>query len=208
MHTGSERVVDKKNTDSCACRVPPLERRSLLKLLVGAMLGLDLAPRALAQAADPAGARPQPGDRLVFADGARKGEVISVADIPPGGPQVSAFALDPVGKRIRDGSRLARVLLVRSDPASLSAETRNRAAEGVAAYSAICTHQGCEVGAWEAQAQFLWCPCHDSKFDPRDNGRVVGGPAPRRLAALPLKLVDGALTVAGGFTGPVGFQNR
>src|SRR5258707_297572 len=33
-------------------------------------------------------------------------------------------------------------------------------------------------------------------------------PAATRLAALPLKLVDGALTVAGGFTGPVGFQNR
>jgi Rieske Fe-S protein len=145
---------------------------------------------------------------MVFADGPRQGEVISIADLQPGGPQVQALALDPRSQLIRDGSRLNKILLVRSDLDSLGQETRSRAAEGVAAYSAICTHQGCEIGAWDDQAKLLWCPCHDSKYDPRENGRVVGGPAPKRLAALPLKTVDGVLTVAGGFTGPVGFQNR
>jgi rieske iron-sulfur protein len=191
-----------------ACCAPPLERRAALKLALGVMLGLDLAPRAIAQGADQRSARPQPGDQLVFADGTRKGEIISVADIPPGGPQVGAFAREPNSRLVRDGSRLNKILLVHSDPASLGEDTRPRAVQGIAAYSAICTHQGCEVGTWDAQTKFLWCPCHDSKFDPRDNGRVVGGPAPKRLAALPLKLVDGVLTVAGGFTGPVGFQNR
>jgi len=179
-----------------------------LKWALGVVLGLDLVPDAIAQNVDPRGMRPQPGDQLVFADGTRNGEIISVNDVQPGGPQVNAFAFEPRSKLIRDGSRLNKILLVRSDPESLSDETRARAAEGVAAYSAICTHQGCEVGTWESQTKLLWCPCHDSKYDPRDNGRVVGGPAPKRLAALPLKLVDGALTVAGGFTGPVGFQNR
>lgn len=198
----------------CVCCLQPLERRTALKVALGVMLGLDLAHRAIAQGmdeaqgADQGSARPQPGDRLVFADGARKGEIISVADIQPGGPQVNAFALEPIARLIRDGSRLNKILLVHSDPASLSEETRKRAVDGVAAYSAICTHQGCEVGTWDAQTKLLWCPCHDSKFDPRENGRVVGGPAPKRLAALPLKLVEGALTVAGGFTGPVGIQNR
>jgi len=172
------------------------------------MLGLDLVPDAIAQNIDLRSIRPQPGDQLVFADGTHKEEIISVADIEPGGPQVHAFAFDSRSKLIRDGSRLNKILLVRSDLESLGEETRARAVEGVTAYSAICTHQGCEVVAWESQTKLLWCPCHDSKYDPRDNGRVVGGPAPRRLAALPLKLVDGALTVAGGFTGPVGFQNR
>jgi rieske iron-sulfur protein len=196
----------------CVCCVQPLERRAALKLALGVMLGLDLAPRAIAQgtdqSADQSSARPQPGDQLVFAEGTRQGEIIALADIQSGGPQVNAFALEPRNKLIRDGSRLNKILLVHSDPESLSEETRKRAVQGVAAYSAICTHQGCEVGSWDAQTKVLWCPCHDSKYDPRDNGRVVGGPAPKRLAALPLKLVDGVLTVAGGFTGPVGFQNR
>jgi Rieske Fe-S protein len=201
-------IVDAKGSAGCACRGRPLERRTALKLALGMALGLDMAPRALAQDAGPAGARPQAGDQLVFADGRRKGEVIAVADVAPGGPQVNAFACDPRSKLIREGSRLNKILLVRSDPESLGEETRKRAVEGIAAYSAICTHQGCEVGAWDARAKFLWCPCHDSKFDPRDNGRVVGGPAPRRLSALPLTLVDRVLTVAGGFSGPVGLQNR
>ena len=193
---------------ACDGGIQPLERRTALKLALGVMLGLDLAPDAIAQNVDQRSVRPQPGDQLVFADGTRKGEIISVADLQPGGPQEFAFAFEPHGKLVRDGSRLNKILIVRSDPESLSDETRTRAVEGVAAYSAICTHQGCEVGTWDAQTKFLWCPCHDSKFDPRDNGRVVHGPSPKRLAALPLKMVDGVLTVAGGFTGPVGFQNR
>jgi rieske iron-sulfur protein len=56
------------------------------------------------------------------------------------------------------------------------------------------------------EAQRLMCFCHYSQFDPKDGARVVEGPAPRRLAALPLKLADGVLTVAGGFIGRVGFQ--
>jgi rieske iron-sulfur protein len=190
------------------CRIQPLGRRTALKLALGVVLGLDLAPNAIAQNVDARNARPQPGDQLVFADGTRKGEIISVADIQLGSPQVYAFALEPGAKLVRDGSRLNKILLVRSDLESLSAETRSRAVEGVTAYSGVCTHQGCEVGAWDSETKLLWCPCHDSKYDPRENGRVVGGPAPKRLAALPLKMVDGVLTVAGGFTGPVGFQNR
>ena len=192
----------------CDCSTQLLERRTAFKFALGVMLGLDLVPDAIAQGVDLRSTRPQPGDQLVFADGTRKGEIISVADIQPGGPQVPAFAFDSRSKLIRDGSRLNKILLVRSDLESLSAETRSRAVEGVTAYSAICTHQGCEIGAWDSESKFLWCPCHDSKYDPRENGRVVGGPAPKRLAALPLKMVNGALTVAGGFTGPVGFQNR
>jgi hypothetical protein len=36
---------------------------------------------------------------------------------------------------------------------------------------------------------------------------VVNGPAPRRLPALPLKIVDGAPVVAGGFVGRPGFES-
>ena len=44
------------------------------------------------------------------------------------------------------------------------------------------------------------------RSDPSDGARVVGGPAPWQLAALPLKLVDGTLIVAAPFEGRVGFQ--
>ncbi len=50
------------------------------------------------------------------------------------------------------------------------------------------------------------CMCHNSEYDPRQGALVVFGPAPRRLAALPLALADGALTVAAPFVGKVGAQ--
>ena len=45
-----------------------------------------------------------------------------------------------------------------------------------------------------------------SEFDLTESARVLNGPAPRRLPALPLKVVDGAPAVAGGFVGRPGFE--
>jgi Rieske Fe-S protein len=81
------------------------------------------------------------------------------------------------------------------------------AADGVVAYTAICTHSGCEVVDWLADERLLYCSCHSSKFDPKDGARVVDGPAPRSLPALPLKVVDGRLVVAKPFTSRVGFES-
>jgi len=97
-------------------------------------------------------------------------------------------------------------MLLRLDPGTLTADTRARSADGVVAYTSICTHTGCDVDTWMAAEQLISCPCHDSVFDPRDGGRVVDGPAPRVLPALPLKVVDGKLVVAGPFSAPIGFQ--
>jgi rieske iron-sulfur protein len=117
-----------------------------------------------------------------------------------------AFPIDPQSKIVRDGSRLNQVLLIRLDAEAFVEDTKARSALGIVAYSAICTHAGCEVSDWLAQTQMLMCFCHYSQFDPKDGARVVDGPAPRRLAALPLKVVDGVLMAAGGFSGRVGFQ--
>jgi rieske iron-sulfur protein len=185
-----------------------INRRTAIKMALGLALAVELAPRADAEDTDARSMRPQLGDRLVFAEGERRGAIISAADIQIDGPQLPALPLDPRSGLIRDGSRLNKILLVRLSPESLSEETRRRSVDGVVAYSAICTHQGCEVGAWDADSKNLWCACHDSKYDPKDGARVTGGPAPRRLATLPLKSVDGVLTVAASFTGPVGLQNR
>jgi len=101
---------------------------------------------------------------------------------------------------------LNRVLLLRFDVESLDPATRALAADGVLAYSAICTHTGCDIGTLLADEQVLYCECHESKFNPKDNARVTDGPAPRSLPALPLTVVDGQLIVAGPFTSRVGSE--
>lgn len=114
--------------------------------------------------------------------------------------------MDPASQTIRDGSRLNLLVVARFDPATLSEETRANAADGVVAYSAICTHQACFVSMWEDENRTLFCSCHASEFDPRNDAEVVAGPAPKQLAALPLKIEDGRLLVGGPFKGPLGVQ--
>jgi cytochrome b6-f complex iron-sulfur subunit len=65
--------------------------------------------------------------------------------------------------------------------------------DGVVAYSAVCTHDGCTVG-WDADAGQISCPCHGSRFDPAD-GSVVNGPARSPLPAVPVTVdeADGVL---------------
>lgn len=127
-------------------------------------------------------------------------------DIPRDAAPFLAWPMEPTAKVVRNGSRLNKVLLVRLDPATLVGATRERAADGVVAYSAICPHAGCEVSVWAAEQKTLECSCHYSHYDPRDAAAVIDGPTPRSLAALPLKLADGKLVVAKPFTGRVGIM--
>jgi len=176
-----------------------IERRTLLKAGISAGIGLSLTPElALGQDG------PKPGDLLVRVGDPMK-YPLSPGEIKRGAKPVIAWAMDPQDETLRNGSPLNRVLLVRLDPNNLAADTRSRAADGVVAYTAICTHADCLVDDWLADEQVLHCACHSSKFDPKDSAKVVGGEAPRPLAALPLKLDDGQLVVAGPFTAAVGF---
>lgn len=147
---------------------------------------------------------------LVFSEGDREGGVIAPADLPLGGPPVHAWPKDPATSVVRSGSRLNEILIIRLDPAELDEQTRARAVDGIVAYSAICAHAGCPVTAWVksdvGDKEVFKCMCHNSEYDPREGAQVVFGPALRRLAALPLALNDGSLTVAGAFIGKVGGQ--
>jgi Rieske Fe-S protein len=165
-----------------------------------------LAPRARAddQEDDPARSeRPKEGDQFVFLGGDREGEVIAPADIPVGGPLVFAYPQIPATKQPRDGSRLNQVVFVRFDPASYSDEERPHTVEGIAAYSAICTHAQCTVTLLTPK-ETIRCFCHNSEYDPRQSCKVVFGPAPRPLAILPIRITDGQLEVAGPFMSKVG----
>jgi Rieske Fe-S protein len=109
---------------------------------------------------------------------------------------------------VRNGSPVNLVILVRVGSDGLNEETRERSADGVVAYSAVCTHQACPVNMWSKDKKALVCSCHGSTFDPKNGAEVIFGPAPNPLAALPLKSEHGLLIVAGGFVGAVGRQSN
>src|SRR2546428_6309906 len=143
------------------------------------------------------------GDLLVWIEGESR-RALDPKDVPLGGPPLLAWPMDAADKTVRKDSRLNKILLLRLDPSTLVGATKDRAAESVVAYSAICPHAGCEVNVWAAEQQTLECSCHYSHYNPREGASVIDGPAPRALAALPLKIVDGKLAVAKPFTGRVG----
>ena len=172
-----------------------MNRRVLLLAGVGLALGQT----------DPSSNRPRAGDLLVKSGDTNK-KPLTPQDLQIGAAQTLAWPMDPADGTVRSGSRLNQLILVRLDPETLSAETRARAADGVVAYTSICSHTGCDVDDWEPTRRLLACQCHSSQFDPGDGAKVIDGPAPRPLPALPLKVVDGKLVVAQPFTGPITFE--
>jgi rieske iron-sulfur protein len=184
---------------------PCCTRRALLG--GAAALGVLLPLGALAQEPDPATKlRPQPGDRLVFADGDRTGQPLAPADLAPGAAPISAWPKEPAAKLVRDGSRLNLVRVLRVEPGELSAKAAESAADGIVAYAAMCSHAGCDVLGWSAESHHLVCPCHGSEFAALDAAAVAKGPATKPLAMLPLRVEGNELVVARGFTRAVGFK--
>lgn len=62
----------------------------------------------------------------------------------------------------------------------------------VVVYSGHCPHLGCGL-RWNRDAQQFECPCHRGTF--ALDGRVLGGPPPRPLDTLPVKIEGGRLLV-------------
>jgi Rieske Fe-S protein len=62
-----------------------------------------------------------------------------------------------------------------------------------AAFSAICTHQGCTVV--EVRDGTINCPCHGSQFKVAD-GSVARGPAGRGLRAVDITVDGSTITLA------------
>jgi rieske iron-sulfur protein len=180
------------------------ERRALLKGAAGLAVAWMTPLRAATQEAQ--AARPAVGDLLVTV-GDEAATPLTPENITSNSPTL-AWPMRPEGSVVRSGSRLNRIVLVRVDPAGLSERTRAAAADGIVAYSAVCTHTGCEVGAFLGDEHALYCDCHQSKFNALDRGQVLDGPAPRPLPALPLRVVEGRLEVAGPFTARPGSEQE
>jgi len=180
----------------CAADAVDAPRRRMIRIAaVGLAAPLAVTTRPAVAAVS--------GDRLVEEDAEGAPVPLRVADLKPGQPML-AYPFDATSGKRRDETRLNKVVLVRLPEAEMSAETRARAAGGVVAYSAICTHQACDVKTWLSKEKVLVCFCHSSKFNLFDDGKVVAGPASRALPFVPLKLDGDQLVVAGTFSADPG----
>jgi len=70
-----------------------------------------------------------------------------------------------------------------------------RTKNGVFAYSATCTHQGCTV-AYQSSKKSLYCPCHGAEFDPFKNGGVITGPTRDALPTVKVKITGDWVVLA------------
>ena len=106
------------------------------------------------------------------------------------------------------------LVLVRLPPEDLELPSGNAGydADGIVAFSKICTHAGCAISLYRTPTfaptepkPALVCPCHYSTFDPATGGTVTYGPAGRKLPMLPLEVdARGDLRARGNFDEPVG----
>ena len=189
-----------------------LSRRELLKCTCGFAGAAALASVGGSLNAFAAGgAMPKPldkgapkvGDMFVFSDGPHKDNVVSVEDLVVDGPPVTAQAKDPASGTVRE-SEHSTVLLLRLPVEKVPEDLKEDAAQGVLAYSAVCTHLGCMLTDWVEDKKLFRCPCHEAAFDPMQGGKWISGAQTRGIPILPLKVVDGKLVAADVFSGAVG----
>ena len=172
-----------------------LQRRKILQLVGASTLLCGVAPPDLSAADELPKAGINAGDLLVKTRD-DTGTPLKASDVKLGGKPLLVYPFDIDTKKPRSESRLNKLLLVRVDPKDLSEEARARSVDGVMAFSAVCTHHGCDVTEWKASEKTLLCFCHSSQFNPVNNGAVAVGPATRALPSCSLAEKDGVLVLA------------
>jgi len=118
------------------------------------------------------------GSRFV----ARKQSMVKAGDISsltPGQPTRVNFSVPEQDAYIHE-TAVHSVWVIAHSPAE------------VTVFSPICPHAGCYFN-WDSSTDHFECPCHGSVFS--IDGKVLGGPAPRPLDALPHEMKDGELYV-------------
>ena len=147
---------------------------------------------------------PQPGDQLALSSYDGDGRVVTTADLNVGAAPLLVYPRDPESGVIRERSRLNQILLLRFEADAVPETIVSFSANGVIAYSGVCTHTACGVSEWNAETRHLVCPCHGSTFDPLQKGKRISGPATRSLPILPITAADDHFVVAGAFSARVG----
>ncbi len=151
-------------------------RRRLLGWLIGGISAFVTAavgiPVVGALAGSAFGRRPETAVRLG-----------KLADFPLGQPKLAQFALSRTDGWVTTLESRA-VWVVRTGELEATV------------FNGRCTHLGCAY-SWKTEGprrgQFF-CPCHDGVFGP--DGKVLGGPPPRALDTLPVRVEDGVLAVS------------
>ncbi len=177
-------------------------RRMLVRLIggAGATLGAALAIPALSLG-------PRPGEslnRTKWTEGAR---VVDRFGNPQRPTDIPLNGVKTVFPENFEGEADSQTVIVRVDPEILDLPDGREewAPEGCVGFSKICTHAGCPVGLYRAEARQLLCPCHQSTFDVPTGCRPVLGPAARALPQLPMDVDEaGFLIATGDFPEPVG----
>ena len=194
------REPDHETEDVAAVeRVGP-RRTFLTRVLVGAasLVGLSLVSFVPSLG-------PSPGDtlrrtkwargvRLVTSDGGR----VRAQDVPAGG----VSNIWPEGGI---GHERSSVLLLRLRAPAAEPTRLDWLVDDLVAYSKVCTHAGCPVALYRERDNALFCPCHQSTFDPSRGAQPTFGPAARALPQLPLGVdAQGYLVALGDFEAQVG----
>ncbi len=133
--------------------------------------------------------------QLVDADAEADFKPLRPTDLALGKPLL-VFPFDVKTGAPKNQSRSNKLVVIRLPEDQMEATTKGRSAGGVLAYSALCTHQACDVKTWLAKEKVLVCFCHASKFDLLDGAKVVDGPASRPLPSFSLKLDGEFLAIA------------
>ena len=132
---------------------------------------------------------------LVDADAEADFKPLRPTDLALGKPLL-VYPFDVKTGSPKNQSRANKLVVIRLPEDQMETATKGRSASGVLAYSALCTHQACDVKTWIAKEKVLVCFCHASKFDLLDGAKVVDGPASRPLPSFSLKLDGEFLAIA------------
>ena len=132
---------------------------------------------------------------LVDADAEADFKPLRPADLALGKPLL-VYPFDVKTSAPKNETRSNKLVVIRLPEDQMEVATKGRSAGGVLAYSALCTHQSCDVKTWLAKEKVLVCFCHASKFDLLDGAKVVDGPATRPLPSFTLKLEGEFLAIA------------
>ena len=193
----------------CVSTASHPRRRTVLAAGIG--IGTGLVASAARAQDDPARERPREGDLLVIT-GDTPPNPLTANDIPLGAGQVVGLADGPRRQCRAQRSRLNKVLLVRLDPTMLDGADAGTC--GGRRRWPIRRSARTPAARWSTgprTARFSNVPCHNSQYDPKAGARVIAGPSPRGLAALPLqsdgRQTDGCAAVhrSAGYPAGLGF---
>ena len=134
------------------------------------------------------------GTRLVTGDG----QPVRPGEVDPGG-------IASIWPENGINHERSSVLLVRLQQPPKAPTNPDWVVEDLVAYSKVCTHAGCPVALYRERDNALFCPCHQSTFDPGRGAIPTFGPAARALPQLPMGVdEDGFLVALGDFQAQVG----